>query len=105
MNLTTKLTLAFSLGLALLGIAYAQTAKPSPPQASTGTTNGRYQIVTSPVTARNTFMLDTQTGKVWQFTQFTDLVDDPTVWLFQPRIDSDQEMARFVQTHIVKKTP
>lgn len=42
--------------------------------------NQRFQILFSPHKAADTFMLDTQTGKVWQLTQFSDVNGEPVVW-------------------------
>lgn len=93
--------------LALLGIAYAQSTRPSlpNPQLQTAANGGRFQIVMSAVTARNTFLLDTQTGKVWQLTQFSDLEDDPTAWMIQTRVGSDLDLTRFALSHKPKKQP
>jgi hypothetical protein len=87
-----------------LGIAYSQSSKPPQPAIQSGT-NGRYQIVMNPEFARNTFLLDTQTGKIWQLTQFSDLEDDPMAWLAQTKLDSDQELFTFAQKHKSKKQP
>jgi len=101
MKLTTKLSLALVICLGIvLGVAYAQTKAPAAqaPQASAQSQAGRYQIVTSPVLARNTFLLDTQTGRIWQLTQFTNLKDEPTAWMIQPRLDNDAEESKWVIT-------
>jgi hypothetical protein len=54
---------------------------------------GRYQIVMSSVVARNTFLLDTATGKVWQLIEYTDLVGNPTAWkpMFRLDLPSDRD--------------
>ena len=94
MKLTTKLSIAsiICLGI-LLGIAYAQTNSTQVPQSQA--ISGRYQIITSPVVARNTFLLDTQTGKIWQLTQFTNLKDEPMAWMIQPRLDTELEQTKW----------
>jgi hypothetical protein len=91
MKLTTKLFLAFLL--LLLGIAYAQNARPSAPQATQVPMGnlGRYQIVVDPG-GPNNFLLDTQTGKTWQWTRFSDLENEPKAWTAQLRFDSTQEL-------------
>lgn len=48
--------------------------------------NGRYQIVTTPGMT-TAFLLDTQTGKTWQFVHFDFLYGDPTVWQAVDRVD------------------
>jgi hypothetical protein len=66
---------------------------------------GRYQIVFSPHAARDTFLLDTQTGKVWQVTQFSFLNDEPVVWNFMPRIDNDVDYMKVVSDFGRKPPP
>jgi hypothetical protein len=58
--------------------------------------HGRYQIVTSPFTERNIFLLDTESGAVWQLEVLNTLTGEPLVWNLMPRIDSDDDMARLV---------
>lgn len=58
--------------------------------------HGRYQIVISPFTERNTFLLDTETGAVWQLEVFNTLNGEPLVWNLMPRVDNDDDMARLV---------
>ena len=66
--------------------------------------NARFQIFFNPNVRADTFLLDTQTGKVWQLTQFTDLNGDPTVWNRMDRIDDDKQLFQFYRQHDVKKT-
>jgi len=67
---------------------------------------GRYQIVMSPHNARDTFLLDTQTGRVWQLTMFSFLSDDPVVWNAMPRIDNDDDYySKVVSEHGGKARP
>lgn len=67
---------------------------------------GRYQIIFSPHVERDTFMLDTQTGKIWQLTQYTDLNGQPTVWQYMDRIDSFQDLGAFAAaTGVAPKQP
>lgn len=40
----------------------------------------RYQIVINQGVRADTFMIDTQKGKVWQLTKITDVENQPTVW-------------------------
>jgi hypothetical protein len=63
---------------------------------------GRYQIIISPQVARNTFLLDTATGRVWQLGVYSDLKDDPTAWIIMPRIDDDSDLSRLVKEHGTK---
>lgn len=58
--------------------------------------HGRYQIVISPFTERDTYLLDTETGTVWQLQPFDSLNGDPLVWNLMPRVNNDDDMARIV---------
>ena len=58
--------------------------------------SGRYQIVISPFTEKSTYLLDTETGSVWQLQNMTSLNTDPLVWSLMPRISDEQDMARLV---------
>ena len=60
---------------------------------------GRYQIVMSPHNARDTFLLDTETGRVWQLMVFSFLNDEPVVWNAMPRIDNDDDYAKVVREY------
>lgn len=64
-----------------------------PPAAQSGQ---RYQIVFSPHAARDTFMIDTATGQVWQLTKYMFLNSEPSAWEHMDRIDSDDAYRRFV---------
>ena len=89
MFIKTVLAAGFVLGLST-GLATSQTPKSDQlkPNISPGP-QGRYQIVMSPHNARDTFLLDTETGRVWQLTVFSFLADDPSVWNLMPRSDDD----------------
>jgi hypothetical protein len=64
-------------------------AKPQPsPQPSLSSASGRYQIVFNPSVRADTFLVDTETGKVWVRTTITNVKGTPDVWKFQERIDS-----------------
>jgi hypothetical protein len=63
----------------------------------------RYQIVFSPHVARDTFMIDTLTGRVWQLTQFSRLSGEPVAWEIMERIDGDDDYDRFVSAWGRKK--
>ena len=62
-------------------------------------TPGRYQIVFNPSIRADTFLLDTQTGKVWVRTQITDIVGDPDVWKAQDRVDNEFEFIEWAKRH------
>lgn len=47
----------------------------------------RYQLFQNPNVRADTFMIDTQKGKVWRMTTITDVETQPTVW--QPMVVID----------------
>ena len=105
------ITISLAFLLLVLGIAYAQNPRPASPQATQSNVQaaasaaGRYQIVFSPLSRADTFLVDTQTGKIWQRTSFPFLVGEPEAWIYQTRLDNEREQAvwELGQTH--KKEP
>lgn len=85
-----------------LNRALAQQGTPSG-RPSVAATCGRYQVVINPNVRADTFLLDTETGKTWVATSFTDVEGEPTVWLFRDRIDNQQEMADWITRQTVKQ--
>jgi hypothetical protein len=65
--------------------------------------NGRFQIFFNPNARADTFLLDTQTGKVWRLTQITDVIGDPTVWDRMERLDDDKQAYQFLLKHGAKE--
>jgi hypothetical protein len=57
------------------------------PISSFGAEVGRYQIVTNPNLGRDTFLIDTATGQVWQLVQLTDIKDEPLAWKLMNHFD------------------
>jgi hypothetical protein len=49
---------------------------------------GRYQMLMSTLNARDVFLVDTASGRIWQRVEFTDIEGRPTVWDPMPRFDS-----------------
>ena len=86
---------AATLLIAVGPVAAQDQTKPAPPIA-VPQSYGRYQIVTSQFTERNIFLLDTDTGAVWQLQVSTSLIGEPLIWNIIPRVDNDDEMARLV---------
>lgn len=86
-----KFTLIICLLFILPAIAACDWIK-SEPQA-------RFQIFYSPHVARDTFLLDTTTGRVWQLATFSDLTGQPSAWDLMTRIDSNKDFDKFVQEH------
>ena len=82
------------LVVALLVIATQQTIaadQPPPDQSPPTTLTGRYQIVFSPHMRADTFLLDTETGRVWSVVKFSELNGEPVVWEPMVRLDSEAE--------------
>jgi hypothetical protein len=52
----------------------------------------RFQIVFNPNARADTFLLDTQKGKVWQLTKITDVETQPTVWEPMSIIDPEGDI-------------
>jgi hypothetical protein len=66
---------------------------------------GRFRIFFSPHARADTYLLDTQTGKVWQLTQFTGLNGEPTAWVPMSRLENSEDQAAFVRAHGGKRSP
>lgn len=101
--MSTKIALLTGIVLGLVGSpAAAQAPKNDElvvPKTNSPIPQGRYQIVISPHAARDTFLLDTETGRVWALTAFVFLNGEPVVWKLMPRIDDDDDYARVVREH------
>ena len=65
----------------------------------------RFQIVSNPNARIDTFLLDTQKGKVWRMTRITDLEDQPTVWEPMEIIDPDGEIGITPKTLLERYPP
>jgi hypothetical protein len=98
----------FAVLLILAGYAVGQTTKtqqaPKPSKGQYTTADitpershaGRYQIFFSPHARADVYLLDTETGKIWHPVTISNAKDAnlnaaPEVWLYQDRIDSEQE--------------
>lgn len=70
-------------------------------QASAGEAQqqGRYQIVINPAMRADTFLLDTWTGKTWQSIKMVDAADEPSVWMYRDKIDSQKEQLEWQKKH------
>lgn len=81
----------------------AQVRAPQPTQPLTAV--GRYQLFSNPNIRADTFLLDTQTGKIWRQMKYTDIQDEPTVWKFELRIDNESELIDWASKQTIKPTP
>jgi hypothetical protein len=52
----------------------------------------------------DTFLLDTETGKTWGRIDFSDLPGKPTVWMWEDRVDDQQELNEWYAERALKKT-
>jgi hypothetical protein len=75
---------ALLLAIGLSGCDNTAKAPPAPlpiaPTTTTSTGIGRFQIVFNPQMRADTFLIDTQKGRLWQLTQFSDLPGKPSAW-------------------------
>ena len=99
--------LALIIASGVPALAFAQSApEPRPtvgdfwPSDQNG--GGRFRIVFSPHARADTFLLDTQTGRVWQL---MGLNGEPTAWAPMTRLDNSQDQAAFARAHGVKRSP
>lgn len=78
---------------------------PKAPQASQNSPQpGRYIILWSPRVERNTFLLDTGTGRVWVLTSYPYLIGEPDAWAYMERLDNLDEMIAFEDKYGKKKS-
>jgi hypothetical protein len=86
-----------ALSICCLGVGSASVAQDLPRSDLFGLQPGRYQIVFSPHAARDTFLIDTTNGRVWQLVKSSDVQDDPLVWSEMAKAGPDEN---FTQTMI-----
>ncbi len=70
---------------------------PTAAPAKTPAPAGRYVIVFSPHVRADTYLLDTQEGRVWVHATFTDLKDEPDAWVYRDRLDDDIDKSVFAE--------
>lgn len=58
---------------------------------------GRYVIFSNPNVRADTFLVDTQTGKVWYPVTITDAEGRPTVWKYMERVDSAEQWIQWLE--------
>ena len=59
--------------------------------------HGRYVIVFSPIVRADTFLLDSQTGKVWELVTITDVNGQPRIWNAMDRVDSSGQFVEWLR--------
>jgi hypothetical protein len=70
----------------------AQTETPQPQITVPQNSCQRFVFVINPNMRADTFLLDTQTGKVWQRTHITDFVGEPDIWSPMLRPETEQDV-------------
>jgi hypothetical protein len=88
------------VGIALLSILMLAGCDKLPSSGSQ-----RFQIVFNPNVRADTFLIDTQKGKVWQVIKYTDLEDQPTVWQPMEIIDPDGDIGVSPKTYFERHPP
>ena len=89
-----KTTLACALVIASVTTVFAQ----EPPRVVTQSTpQGRFQIVFSPFVRADTYLLDTQTGRIWQQVKWSE--GESSVWHPMTRLDTPEEIAMYYNAH------
>lgn len=63
---------------------------------------GRYQIMFSPHVRADTFLLDTWTGKTWKKIHMADIKNDPSVWVYIEKIDSEHDEIEWLKNQVFK---
>jgi hypothetical protein len=62
----------------------------------------RFQIVMNPNVRADTFLLDTETGRIWSPVTYTDLENAPEVWKIHDRVDTQSELYEWIEQHRAK---
>lgn len=83
-------TLLITVVLCVCVLAIGQT-KTSHQTTPGELSHGRYQILFGPFARADVYLLDTETGKVWHPVTFTDVAEQPEVWMPQEKIDNNQQ--------------
>jgi len=80
-------------------------AQPPAPTPTPLSEVGRFVIVHSPQTERDTVLLDTETGQTWQLTQLQDLNGEPIVWEPMSRMDTADDWDKVIAQYGKKPQP
>jgi hypothetical protein len=88
--------------LVLLSTATGASAQSAPSAGQIQSSGGRYQILMNPELARNTFLLDTVTGRVWALMSYAFLKNEPRIWTLMDRVDAEADEERVVAKYGLK---
>jgi hypothetical protein len=97
-----RLMSVFVLLIATASFAQQSTKAALPKAVAVEHPCGRYQIFFSPHARADAYLVDTETGRLWQKTTYTDLIGEPEVWLPLIRIDSDAEFQGWLKGQQLK---
>jgi hypothetical protein len=99
-RLSIKQMLLLIVITSLAALTFSQTTvHRAASQVQTPTPNGRYQIVLNPEIRADKYLIDTQTGRLWRYVVYTDLLGEPGVWQIQDRVDNAQELQTWFQSN------
>jgi hypothetical protein len=102
------------VGLAIgQGVGRSQVTKGTPAQTATQekSSAGRYQIFFSPHARADVYLLDTETGRIWHPVTISNTTDrnlkshPPEIWIYQDRIDSEQQFDAWTLSHPSSTAP
>jgi len=90
--------IAAVVGALLLGGGFLATGRTS--EAGSGPIGnvGRYRVSFSPHGIKDTFLVDTQEGRVWRMVTAVDVPGEPSLWSRVPRLDDDAERNKWWET-------
>ena len=76
-----------------IDLSSARPTEPSPPNLPSNgahSDEGRYRVFFSPNVRADTFLVDTQEGRVWRSTKLMDVQDQPDAWVPMDVIDDSE---------------
>lgn len=97
-----RLILAGAVLVLLAVVALGLRAQQAMAPVQSSSPNGRYQIIINPNVRADTFLLDTQTGRIWIPAREVDYQGEPRVWEPEVRADNQAELSAFLRTQKLK---
>jgi hypothetical protein len=76
------------VGIVLVATVLSSWRIAQPAHAIEAGPSGRYHMLMSTLNARDVFLVDTSTDRIWQRTTITDLKGQPDIWHPMDRFDS-----------------
>lgn len=87
------------LGLAMMVLPSVAAAQAKEPVLVPQQQEGRFVIVHSPHARIDTMLLDTATGRTWELVRYTNLQDEPRVWVPVRQENTDADAIATVRAH------